>query len=254
MSDIRLSMREFRLLEEKRKLAALSDAEERRWNELGQSLGIFEAGGSSARQNGAQIPVHLDGSSSQAPADEANGFAEVDPEDIMEIDPSEVLLVEPEGGGIASQAEMVALTQNFEWVPESAPLPAGGTSPEQAPLLSPESSAETSAAEVDRGPTSIPLTQNFEWVPESAPAERSIPFEAEATGETAAEPIPLLSESSAETSAAGTDPEPSSIPLTQNFEWVSASPAFESSVPLETEMPAEAAQLLPVKDNFYPSL
>jgi len=175
MSDIRLSMREFRLLEEKRKLAALSDAEERRWNELGQSLGIFEAGGSSARQNGAQIPVHLDGSSSQAPADEANGFAEVDPEDIMEIDPSEVLLVEPEGGGIASQAEMVALTQNFEWVPESAPLPAGGTAPEQAPLLSPEGSAETSAAEADPGPTSIPLTQNFEWVPESPAFESSAP-------------------------------------------------------------------------------
>src|SRR6266851_2613341 len=240
MSDIRLSMREFSLLEEKRKLAALSDAEERRWNELGHSLGIFEAGGNAARQNGAQTPV-------QAPPDEADGFAEVDPNDIMEVDPSDVLLVEPEApeqipGFVPSE---MALTQNLEWVPESAPLPAGGTSPEQAPLLSPESSAETSAAEADPGPTSIPLTQNFEWVPESAPAARSIPFEAEATGETAAEPMPLLSESSAETSAAGTDPEPSSIPLTQNFEWVPASPAFESSVPLETEMPAEAAQLLP---------
>ncbi len=245
MSDIRLSMREFRLLEEKRKLAALSDAEERRWSELGQALGIFEAGGSPAGQNGAQLPVHFDGPS--AAADEADGFAEVDPDDIMEVDPSDVLLVEPEApeqipGFVPSE---MALTQNLEWVPESAPLPAGGTSPEQAPLLSPESSAETSAAEADPGPTSIPLTQNFEWVPESAPAARSIPFEAEATGETAAEPIPLLSESSAETSAAGTDPEPSSIPLTQNFEWVPASPAFESSVPLETEMPAEAGQLLP---------
>ena len=237
MSDIRLSMREFSLLEEKRKLAALSDAEERRWKELGQSLGIFEAGGSPARQNGAQTPV-------QAPPDEADGFAEVDPNDIMEVDPSDVLLVEPEAPeqipGL-DPSETVALTQNFEWVPESAPLPPGDTSPEQAPLLSPESSA----AEADPGPTSIPLTQNFEWVPESAPAERSIPFEAEATGETAAEPIPLLSERSAETSAADTDPEPSSIPLTQNFEWVPASPTFESSVPLETEMPAEAAQLLP---------
>ncbi|HXN41499.1 MAG TPA: hypothetical protein VN918_06905, partial [Myxococcaceae bacterium] len=230
-------MREFSLLEEKRKLAALSDAEERRWKELGQSLGIFEAGGSPARQNGAQTPV-------QAPPDEADGFAEVDPNDIMEVDPSDVLLVEPEAPeqipGL-DPSETVALTQNFEWVPESAPLPPGDTSPEQAPLLSPESSA----AEADPGPTSIPLTQNFEWVPESAPAERSIPFEAEATGETAAEPIPLLSERSAETSAADTDPEPSSIPLTQNFEWVPASPTFESSVPLETEMPAEAAPLLP---------
>ncbi|HEX9506915.1 MAG TPA: hypothetical protein VF947_00830, partial [Myxococcales bacterium] len=92
-------------------------------------------------------------------------------------------------------------------------------------------------------------TQNFEWVPESAPAERSIPFEAEATGDTAAEPIPLLSESSAETSAADTDPEPSSIPLTQNFEWVPTSPAFESSAPQLPPEPqiasAEAVQSPP---------
>ncbi len=258
MSDIRLSMREFRLLEEKRKLAALSDAEERRWSELGQALGIFEAGGSPAGQNGAQLPVHFDGPS--AAADEADGFAEVDPDDIMEVDPSDVLLVEREGEGIASPAvdpqpgtlaataspaeqfpglvpSEVALAHNFEWVPESAPLPErsipfetgapGGTPPEHAPLLSPESSAP----DPDPGPTSIPLTQNFEWVPESAPAERSIAFEAEAAGDTTAEPIQLLSsESSAETSAADADPGPS-IPLTQNFEWVPASPAFETSVP-----------------------
>ncbi len=37
-------MREFRFLEEKRKLTALSEAEERRWIELGQMLGILEAG------------------------------------------------------------------------------------------------------------------------------------------------------------------------------------------------------------------
>lgn len=87
MSDIRLSMREFRFLEEKRKLAPLTQAEEQRWVELGQTLGIFE------------LPN----------ADE-----------VVEADPSDVILVEPgpdQADEVAGQEDApVMLTQNFEWV------------------------------------------------------------------------------------------------------------------------------------------
>jgi|GEM_PF-5322159 len=272
MSDIRLSMREFRLLEEKRKLGALSDAEERRWTELGQSLGILEGGGPRGPENGARVSVQLDGPSSQAPADESDGFAEVDPDDVMEVDPGDVLLVEPEGEGIAPQAAAdaptidladpalateqipgfvsseTALSQSFEWVSEAAPLgrssPLEALAPLDAAAGPAPSQSESPAPEPDPG-AGIELTQNFEWVPESAPVEGSIPFEAGTPGDAAPEPIELLpSESSAETSAAEVDPEPSGIPLTQNFEWVPVSPAFESSVPLETEAAQEGVQPL----------
>ena len=43
MSDTRTAMREFRFLDEKRKLGSLSAAEEQRWNELRQQLGAPEA-------------------------------------------------------------------------------------------------------------------------------------------------------------------------------------------------------------------
>ncbi len=43
MSDTRVAMREFRFLDEKRKLSALSPAEEQRWSELKQTLGVVEA-------------------------------------------------------------------------------------------------------------------------------------------------------------------------------------------------------------------
>lgn len=42
MSDTRLAMREFRFLDEKRKLTALSSSEEQRWRELKQALGTPE--------------------------------------------------------------------------------------------------------------------------------------------------------------------------------------------------------------------
>ncbi len=100
MSDIRESMREFRFLEEKRKLAPLTQAEEQRWLELGRTLGIFE-------------------------------LSEANPDDVVEVDPNDVVLVEPgpvEAGGApppgpADGDEPVQLTQNFEWVqPVAAPV------------------------------------------------------------------------------------------------------------------------------------
>src|SRR5258708_5326567 len=42
MSDTRLAMREFRFLDEKRKLTTLSGSEEQRWRELKQALGTPE--------------------------------------------------------------------------------------------------------------------------------------------------------------------------------------------------------------------
>jgi hypothetical protein len=265
MSDIRLSMREFRFLEEKRKLAALSDAEERRWIELGQTLGIFEAGGAPAHQR-SDPPDHraadengvphekpsplsdagVDGPANPAPAEEADGFAEVDPEDIIEVDSGDVVLVSAAPESEPSPSTL-PLTQNFEWVPESAPgeksIPFETESPgDSAPEHTALPSLESSPVETEPAPSSIPLTQNFEWVPESTPTERSIPFETEAPGETAPEQPALLSP---ESPPVETEPAPSSIPLTQNFEWVPVSPAFESSLPLETQTPAEAVQLVP---------
>ena len=43
MSDTRAAMREFRFLDEKRKMGSLSPAEEARWNELRGLLGVQDA-------------------------------------------------------------------------------------------------------------------------------------------------------------------------------------------------------------------
>jgi len=150
MSDIRDSMREFRFLEEKRKLAPLTQAEEQRWVELGRTLGIFE-------------------------------LAEANPDDVAEVDPNDVLLVEPEpeevgsaqASGPADGDEPVPLAQNFEWVQSAAassdsiPL-ALGTSPARAttaslyPLASEGAPAQSESApatvKADTEPISDPAT------------------------------------------------------------------------------------------------
>src|SRR5215510_3119049 len=56
MSDIRVAMSEFRLLDDKRKLTPLSDLEEQRWMELGQLLGIFDGGGHAGFLPAAEHP------------------------------------------------------------------------------------------------------------------------------------------------------------------------------------------------------
>ena len=118
MSDIRLSMREFRFLEEKRKLAPLTQAEEQRWIELGRTLGIFDLG-------------------------------EANPDEVAEVDPNDVVLVEPAphqadsalASVPAAGEEPVPLAQNFEWVQPVAPSvdstqPESDASPAQATTAS----------------------------------------------------------------------------------------------------------------------
>ncbi len=110
MSDTRVAMSEFRLLDDKRKLSPLSYAEEQRWIQLGQSLGIFDSAGL------APPPA-----ASQAPAD---GPMEVDSGDILEVDPGDVMLVEP--GSVQAQ--------------QAAPIPRSDTFTGQAPGAGPGAS------------------------------------------------------------------------------------------------------------------
>src|SRR5215831_20199089 len=146
MSDIRDSMREFRFLEEKRKLAPLTQAEEQRWIELGRTLGIFE-------------------------------LAEANPDDVAEVDPNDVLLVEPgpdeadsaRANGPADGDKPVPLAQNFEWVQpvaasgNSTPL-ALDTSPAQATTASlyPLSS-EGAAAQSESAPADTTADEGDTW-------------------------------------------------------------------------------------------
>ncbi len=107
MSDTRVAMREFRFLDEKRKLTALSHAEEQRWIELGHLLGGAE--------------------SNEAPM-------EVDPTDIMEVDPEDVVLLETEpwnaqpgpdhdapDPGMASDRQASGWTSTEQVVPAARP-------------------------------------------------------------------------------------------------------------------------------------
>jgi len=69
MSDTRLAMREFRFLDEKRKLTALSSNEEQRWRELKQVLGVAEA-----RPPPSPPPPPRDVDPGQSYHSEANGY------------------------------------------------------------------------------------------------------------------------------------------------------------------------------------
>src|SRR6516165_7676216 len=117
MSDIRLSMREFRFLEEKRKLAPLTQAEEQRWIELGRTLGIFD-------------------------------LTEANPDDVAEVDPNDVVLVEPLAQNfewVLPVAPSVDSTQ-----PESAAPPAQATTASPDPPASGSVAAQSESAPVDQ--------------------------------------------------------------------------------------------------------
>lgn len=149
MSDIRLSMREFRFLEEKRKLAPLTQAEEQRWIELGRTLGIFELG-------------------------------ETNPNEVAEVDPNDVILVEP-GSDEADSAqasvpadgeEPVPLAQNFEWVQPVAP---------SVDSIQPESDA--SPAQATTASLDPPVSGGVAAQSESAPATQATSTAADITAE-----------------------------------------------------------------------
>src|SRR5215472_7277561 len=158
MSDIRLSMREFRFLEEKRELAPLTQAEEQRWMELGRTLGIFE-------------------------------LAEANPDDVAEVDPNDVLLVEP-GPDEADSArasvpaggeESVPLAQDFEWVQPVDPSvdstqPESDASPAQATIASLDAPASDGvAAQIESAPAANTTAEEGDtWNGnEAAPDEQS---------------------------------------------------------------------------------
>src|SRR5262249_10508034 len=111
-------MREFRFLEEKRKLAPLTQAEEQRWIELGRTLGIFDP-------------------------------AEPNADDVAEADPNDIVLVEPGleeadpawAAGPVDGHQSVPLAKNVESVqPVAASV--DSTAPQADP--SPAQAASTS--------------------------------------------------------------------------------------------------------------
>jgi hypothetical protein len=142
MSDTRLAMREFRFLDEKRKLTALSSAEEQRWRELKQALGAPEpnvpvwsqADGNANPQPAAPVPSdyapHTTPGYGQMPA-AASGY------------PPPALVPRPENSTLPA-AELLGLSDSpappQRTVADTRPAAAANVEPSSAPPL--EASAE----------------------------------------------------------------------------------------------------------------
>src|ERR1700687_1861580 len=109
--DTRLAMREFRFLDEKRKLTRLKEPEERRWLELKQALstaGLQQpapAGNYPAGVNGYPAPPPDQGPPQSAAELLGLVDAEAVGEEVIELDPGDVTMLEAEPPAGEDEAE-----------------------------------------------------------------------------------------------------------------------------------------------------
>ena len=275
MSDIRVSMREFRFLEEKRKLAALSQAEEQRWIELGQMLGIFEVNPHPPAPEAQQPEGYYTRDGNWYP--HAGSFpTEAYPQSADGAVGAETYAAEDSRMGellrfTNSPAEGYAAHSNS--IPSGSDQPA----PEEHPGFSPTPfasavyAAPAPALDPTRAEPSAPFFQDglptrsspeqLNDVSEQNPDEvmevdPNDVFLVEQGESERASPVADHSGPAAQVVAPSASPEHSAadgdaiaqgdatLRLTQSFEWIPASPPPENAIPLEAETPAVDAEVV----------
>ncbi|HKD40035.1 MAG TPA: hypothetical protein VKB87_07065 [Myxococcaceae bacterium] len=267
MSDIRVSMREFRFLEEKRKLAALSQAEEQRWIELGQMLGIFEANPHPPAPEAQQPQGYYAQDGNWYPR--AGSFpAQAYPQSADGEVGAETYAADDSQMGelsrfIDSPAEGYAAHSNS--MPSGSDQPAPGEHPgfSPTPFASAVYAAPAPALDPTRAEPSAPFFQdglttrsspeqlngvsepnpdevmevdpNDVFLVEQGESERASPG-ADHSGPAQAVAASASPEhSAADGNAVGQSD--ATLPLTQSFEWIPASPPPQNAIPLEAEKP-----------------
>ncbi len=239
-------MREFRFLEEKRKLTALSEAEEHRWIELGQMLGIFEAGDQPPQPEPQHPQGYYAEDGNWYPYDNAN------PPELHAQPQQGAYPPQVDALGEADLGELIRFAESPQTSPDnSEPVQNGGFLPPESaggwsasalqspgflpPFDAPESSPggleanSDDVMEVD--PNDVFLVE--QGADASTPASDPSAFAAQASGASA-----QSEDSCPEGDAAAGE---ASLQLTKNCEWIPDMPAQEGAVPLETATPQELA-------------
>ena len=252
MSDIRVSMREFRFLEEKRKLAALSQAEEQRWIELGQMLGIFEVSPHPPAPEAQQPQGYYAADGNWYP------YAGSFPAQAYPQAADGAVGAEAYGPHDPEMGELLRFTDSpaEAYAGHSASMQSGfdPTTPaaSQQQLNGVSGLDPNEVMEVD--PNDVFLVEQVEGESASSVADHLGPAAQGGAPSTSPE------HSSADGDAIGqTD---ASLPLTQSFEWIPASPPPENALPFDSETPAlgevvnpavTAEQPAPEIDSVEPS-